>query len=91
MNSRPRIETFIFVLLSAFPAAVLAFTLYRPTRTEKRVLFDLVHPEHNGELISVSYSPLAYIIVGVLLVTAIGFVLGLVLLGISIHKRVSRE
>ena len=60
---------------------------WHPIRREKRVLFDLLEPEHNGELISVTYRPLDHVIGVFFLLSVIGFVVGLVLLCVALYKR----
>ena len=60
---------------------------WHPVRREKRVLFDLLQPEHNGELISVSYRPFDRVIGVFFLLSVIGFVVGLVLLCVALYKR----
>ena len=81
----PIFSKLTLVLLSAFPVMLLVGFIHPPTRYETRVLFDLEHPEHNGELISNGYPTLDHVIAAAFIVTALGFIVGLVFLLRSLH------
>ena len=84
-----KLSRLAFALMLAFPAAFLlqvAMIYFGPRSYETRVLFDLEHPEHNGDLISSSTSALDTILTAAVLLTGLGFMAGLVLLLVSVYR-----
>ena len=85
-----RLSKFAFVLLAALPITLLvAFTVmyFELPRFETRVFLSLDHPETEGQLIDSGVSALDTVVAVAVVMTALGFVVGLVLLLISFYKR----
>jgi hypothetical protein len=85
-----RLTKLAFVLLVAFPTTLLVgFTAmyFEPPRVETRVFLSLDPSQRPGDLIDSGISTLDTVIAMAVLVTALGFVVGLVLLIISLYKR----
>ena len=85
-----RLSKLAFVLLALFPATLLvgfAAMHFEPPRFETRIFLSLDHPETEGQLINSGVSTLDMIVAVAVVVTTLGFVVGLVLLLISLYKR----
>ena len=79
-----------FGLMGAFLATFLlqvSVIYFGPPQYETRVLFDLKHPEHNGDLISSGVSTFDEILAVAVVLTGLGFLVGLVLLIVSLYRR----
>ena len=85
-----RLRRVSFVLMGAFLAAFLlqvAVIYFGPPQYETRVLFDLEHPERNGDLIRSGISTFDTILAVAVVLTGLGFLVGLVLLIVSLYRR----
>jgi hypothetical protein len=85
-----KLSKLAFVLLAAFPATLLVgFTAmyFEPPRFETRLFLSLDHPEREGQIIDSGISTLDTVVAVAVVVTALGFIVGLVLLLISLYKR----
>ncbi len=85
-----RLSKLAFILLAAFPVALLsAFTAmyFEPPRVETRVFVSLDPAEPPGTLVDSGISTLDSVLALAVVVTAFGFVVGLILLVLSLYRR----
>jgi hypothetical protein len=85
-----RLSKLAFVLLAVFPTTLLVgFTAmhFEPPRFETRVFVSLDPSQRPGQLIDSGISSLDTVVAVAVLVTALGFIVGLVLLLVSLYKR----